>query len=239
MSEETDIPDESPPDQPEIPQPEDTDPIDAWPPETIEPITDLPGDDDLPDDPYQDEGEIDYSSPPADTQPDMATDTRPAVFPATIASWGQGTAGTWTEQTIIYDGTSSTMSTYTDGRSCGTLTTASGITFPKEAAFLVVEQPDLTNMLYWGIPNGDFNVYVTQNGGSNGNDGSTPAVFPTYTYNVFLDASKTIQIGTALSVLWHRLLQVAVTAGTHGRARIEGKTVILLEVDEYFDRDSC
>jgi hypothetical protein len=87
---------------------------------------------------------------------------------------------------------------------------------------------------------GDFNVYLTQNGGSNGDDGSTTtAAFPTYTYDVYLDSAQTIKIGSALSVLFHRPLMIAVTAGTYGLARLNGLTVILITTDEYFGRTSC
>lgn len=87
---------------------------------------------------------------------------------------------------------------------------------------------------------GSFGVYVTQNGGANGDDGSTTTIaFPTYTYDVFLDAAKTIQIGTAEAVEHHRPEQIAVHAGTHGIAQWNGSTLRLLFVDEYFDRDSC
>lgn len=85
-----------------------------------------------------------------------------------------------------------------------------------------------------------FFVWVTQNGGSNGDDGSTTtAAFASYTYNVFLDSARTIQIGTAVSVEAHRDLKIAVAAGTIGWAFYDGSTLKLAWVDESRDRDSC
>lgn len=208
MSEEADIPDESPPDQPEIPQAEDKDPIQVWPPEDIIPSPQLPGGEYLPEETPQEDEDVGYDSPESDTEPDIAEEVRPTVFPSALASWGQSTGGTWTEQTIIYDGTHSTMSTFTDGRACGTLTAASVVTFPEEACFLTVEQPDLSNSVYYGIANGLFDVYLTASGSN---------------YDVYIDAAKTIKLATATTPTGGN-----VVGATKGIGRFVGKTFRLV-----------
>ena len=80
-----------------------------------------------------------------------------------------------------------------------------------------------------GATAGTFLVYLTQNGGGSGDDGTnTTAYFPTYTYDVYTDAAKTNKIGTAVAVLFHRPLTIAVTAATHGLATWNGGTLIQL-----------
>jgi hypothetical protein len=80
-----------------------------------------------------------------------------------------------------------------------------------------------------GGAGGVFDVYLEQNGGSNGSAGVS---FPTYTYDVFMDAGHTIQIGTAVAVRFNRRMKLEVTAAEHGFARYEGSDLVLLDVDE-------
>jgi hypothetical protein len=128
----------------------------------------------------------------------------------------------------------------TDGRNCASASDPSKPVRMAEAQGVLIEVTDGDDSRYVLVPNGDFLVYLTQNGGANGDDGTTTtAAFPTYTYDVFLDAAKTIQIASAASVLFHRPLKIAVTAAAHGIARFDGEDVILITADEYFDRDEC
>jgi hypothetical protein len=87
-----------------------------------------------------------------------------------------------------------------------------------------------------GIFNLGFLVYLQQSGGANGDDGSTTTkAFPTYTYDLYTDSGHTNLLQTATSVLFHRPLQIAVHAATHGFAVQVGGTYLLLVTDEYFD----
>ena len=85
-----------------------------------------------------------------------------------------------------------------------------------------------------------FSVWLTQNGGINGDDGSTTTrAYPAWTYDVFADAARSIQIGTAVAVEWHRRVQIAMTAAAHGISRYDGSTLVLINCDEYEDQGGC
>lgn len=165
------------------------------------------------------------------------TDVLPMLFPAQQTH----SDGRWKELTAVSTSIVDLGTPGTDGRNCTSSSHASAPMSLGESQGFFLEVVDGTDHRYIWIPNGEFRVYVTQVGGSNGHDGTGggSVVYPTYTYDVFYDVAKTIKIGTALSVADHRPLQVAVHAGTHGHAQWENNTLILLNVDEYFDRDGC
>ena len=87
------------------------------------------------------------------------------------------------------------------------------------------------------IAAGLFPVWVTQSGGSAGN--STTQC--TFTYNVFTDSAKTIQIGTTLALVKSRLLNCAMTAGTQGLAYYHPETGVLTlwDVNERAQQTNC
>lgn len=167
---------------------------------------------------------------------------RTEAFPALFVAERTNSDGRWKEMTDVNGSIVPLGTPGTDGRNCTSNSHASLPIGMSQSQYALLEILDGTDHRYVILPNGDFDVYVTEDGtGTNGTDGTgggSPA-FPDFKYNVFTDAAKTIQIGTALSPRWHRELQIAVVAGTHGRARLEGSTVVLLQVDEYFDRDGC
>ena len=80
-----------------------------------------------------------------------------------------------------------------------------------------------------------FPVYVTQSGGSAGN--STTQC--TFTYNVFIDSAKTIQIGTTVALQKSRLVNCTMTAGTLGVAYYEAGTLKLWDVNERASQTNC
>ena len=85
-----------------------------------------------------------------------------------------------------------------------------------------------------------FHVWLTQNGGSAGTDGTAgTAAFCSYTYDVYADSGKTQKIGTALAVRAQRFLKVALFAATEGLAQWENGTLMLLMAWESADRDNC
>ncbi len=128
---------------------------------------------------------------------------------------------------------------------------------PTDAEYVVFTRPDVnvddqiiafrayTGVLLadvpvvWMQPTADqpgiFRVYLTQSGGSNG----TSSAFPTYTYNVFIDAAKTKQISSTVAIQFHRLLKTPVTAATKGMACYVSGALQLWQADEYFDSNTC
>jgi hypothetical protein len=141
---------------------------------------------------------------------------------------------------IVGAGTDNTMST---GSIRGATSSAdtSALVHPTDGQMLAVEVETPGRTKYVLMP-GCFGVYLTQVGGANGDDGSVSgtASFPTFTYNVFADAAKTILLAGTLTVEAHRPLQIPVHAAEHGLFQWNGATGRLLTVfDEYYDRDAC
>jgi hypothetical protein len=165
----------------------------------------------------------------------------PNPLPPVFMGQQTNSDGRWGE--IIASGGSIAIqgTTGVDGRGC----TSSANTYAQlyalsEAQFFVVESQDSTDSNFTVIPNGAFLVYLTQVGGVDGDDGSTTtAAFPTWTYDCYADAAKTIKWGSAVSVLFHRLLKTKVTKATHGLAQWNGSTLLLLTTDEYPDQGDC
>lgn len=164
----------------------------------------------------------------------------PTVFPAEATGNFSSAKALFKEMNVV-DGAMTTFGTPgDDGRQCTDTTDPSGTIALAEKQFFLVEVPDGPDHRYLMLPNPTFLVYLTQNGGADGDDGSTTTeAFPTYTYDVFLDSAKTIKLASTLSVLFHRLLKISVTAATHGLAQWSGTTLILISVDEYVGRDAC
>lgn len=156
------------------------------------------------------------------------------IFPARVR-----TDGTMIEQLLV----NGSLSDFTAGRFNDTTST---LTHLSDGQGFALDMPAMDASGNHSIqpvflPNPAFGVYVTQVAGANGDDGTATgtASFPTYTYNVYADAAKTILLGGTLTVEWHRPMKVAVTAGTHGLFQWNGTAGRLLQVDEYFDRDAC
>lgn len=137
----------------------------------------------------------------------------------------------WAEMSMA----SGSLGTYTSGRLCNDSASSCALVTLADGQALALQVADPPDVRFVPIPNPAFGVYLTQSGGSNGSTTS----FPTYTYNIFLDAAKTLQIGSAVTVEGHRLLKVPVTAATHGLFQWNGTSSRLLMVDEYPDQTAC
>jgi hypothetical protein len=114
----------------------------------------------------------------------------------------------WKEKVVVSTG----IADYEMGRVNGTSQSAQCL-YPLASAqgLFVAYQTDY-DMRYAWVPNGNFKVYLTQNGGSNGN--KTTDI--TYTYDCYIDAAKTIKVGSTLAPTWRAIKKVPVGAATVG-----------------------